>query len=83
MSSQCQCENPSECMSRWARTEWPELVGVSQDMAELSIEKANSEIDAIPIVKGTPVPDPECNCCRVWLWVDKLGGTVVEVPRVG
>lgn len=60
---------------------WPELVGVSGQIAAAQIEKENPNVDAIVKLKGTPVTE-DFKCNRVWVWVD-THGVVTSVPRVG
>ncbi|KAL2325122.1 hypothetical protein Fmac_024180 [Flemingia macrophylla] len=68
----------SECQGK---SSWPELVGVEGTVAEATIERENSLVDAIIVVEGTIVTT-DFRCDRVWVWVNKKG-IVYQVPTIG
>ncbi|KAF5822001.1 putative proteinase inhibitor I13, potato inhibitor I [Helianthus annuus] len=60
---------------------WPELVGARGDVAEATIERENSRVDAIVIRVGTNVTG-DFRCDRVWVRVNS-NGVVVQTPSIG
>lgn len=50
-------------------------------VAEATIERENSLVDAIIVLKGTDVTG-DFRCDRVWVWVNK-DGIVYQVPTIG
>ncbi|PSS10056.1 Wound-induced proteinase inhibitor 1 like [Actinidia chinensis var. chinensis] len=64
------------------KLEWPELVGAKQSYATAVIEKENPLVTVIPLPEGAVGLTDLC-CNRVYLFVTKLGGVVIQVPRVG
>ncbi|EXB81308.1 Proteinase inhibitor [Morus notabilis] len=60
---------------------WPELVGVSGEIATATIERENPTVHAIIKRQGTGVTD-DLKCNRVWVWVD-AHGVVTTVPMIG
>jgi len=65
-----------------SRKSWPELLGVAEAIACETIEKSNPNIKAIPILPSQVTPLDFC-CNRVWVWVDKHGGVVIKIPKIG
>ena len=63
------------------KSSWPELVGVEGKVAEATIQRENSLVDAIIVPEGSNVPF-DFRCDRVWVWVDK-DGIVYQVPTIG
>ncbi|KAK9931034.1 hypothetical protein M0R45_018330 [Rubus argutus] len=62
---------------------WPELLGAQGTVAEETIERENSLVDAEIVLEGTIVPaDFRRECKRVRVWVDK-DGIVTRVPVIG
>lgn len=73
------CCQPNEvCM----RQEWPELLGVAEKEACLAIEKSNTKVRAVPLLLNEIHTTDFC-CNRVWVFVDKHGGVVIQAPMVG
>ncbi|CAL8989888.1 unnamed protein product [Prunus brigantina] len=70
MSSECQGKN-----------RWPELLGAQGTVAEATIERENSLVDAQIVLEGTPVTR-DFRCDRVRVWVD-TDGIVTRVPSIG
>ncbi|KAF3968711.1 hypothetical protein ACB098_02G077700 [Castanea mollissima] len=68
----------SECKGK---SSWPELVGVQGTVAEATIERENSYVDAVIVPEGSSVIK-DFRCDRVWVWVDK-NGIVYRVPTIG
>ncbi|KAL5721356.1 hypothetical protein ACHQM5_005010 [Ranunculus cassubicifolius] len=60
---------------------WPELLGARGVVAERTIERENSNVNAIIVPPGTNVTD-DYRCDRVWIWVDE-NGFVAQVPIIG
>ena len=63
------------------KSSWPELVGVQGTVAEATIERENSYVDAVIVPEGSSVI-LDFRCDRVWVWVDK-NGIVYRVPTIG
>ncbi|TYG93894.1 hypothetical protein ES288_A11G147100v1 [Gossypium darwinii] len=63
------------------KNSWPELVGKDGEGAKTTIERENSNVDAIVLLDGTPVTR-DFRCDRVWVWVDS-NGHVVRPPTIG
>ncbi|MCL7047250.1 hypothetical protein MKW94_026626 [Papaver nudicaule] len=63
------------------KSSWPELVGVSGDCAAATIEKENTNVDAIVVPEGSMVI-LDLRCTRVWVWVNKAG-KVYKTPIIG
>ncbi|MQM15250.1 hypothetical protein Taro_048193 [Colocasia esculenta] len=64
------------------KSSWPELVGVDGKKAVAIIERQNPLVDAIIVKEGSAVP-LDFRCDRVWVWVDKQCGKVIEIPNIG
>ncbi|KAK9991898.1 hypothetical protein SO802_026883 [Lithocarpus litseifolius] len=64
-----------------SKSSWPELVGVQGTVAEATIERENSYVDAVIVPEGSSVI-LDFRCDRVWVWVDK-NGIVYRVPTIG
>ncbi|KAJ9543569.1 hypothetical protein OSB04_023276 [Centaurea solstitialis] len=63
------------------KNSWPELVGSKGEYAVTKIEEENSQVNAIVVSEGTPIP-LDFRCDRVWVIVD-CHGTVVQTPTIG
>ncbi|KAI4317968.1 hypothetical protein L6164_025788 [Bauhinia variegata] len=63
------------------KSSWPELVGEQGNVAEATIERENSLVDAIIVKEGSSVTT-DFRCDRVWVWVD-ANGIVSIVPIIG
>nr|GLL18374.1 hypothetical protein A4A49_28463 [Ipomoea trifida]GMC48260.1 inhibitor of trypsin and hageman factor [Ipomoea batatas]GME21574.1 inhibitor of trypsin and hageman factor [Ipomoea batatas] len=81
----CNCVG-NACRSRFPdgeKLEWPELVGISETIAEVTISKTNNYVT---IVKNYDTCPPNVdNCCnRVTLCINACKGSVVtHAPVVG
>lgn len=74
------CESYNDTYSE--NQAWPELLGVPEKVACAVIEKSNSNIRAVAIPSSYYRTLDFC-VNRVWVEVDKFGGVVVEIPRIG
>ena len=63
------------------KSSWPELVGVQGTVAEATIQRENSLVNAIIVPEGSSVIT-DFRCDRVWVWVNK-DGIVKKVPAIG
>ncbi|KDP42135.1 hypothetical protein JCGZ_03192 [Jatropha curcas] len=63
------------------KSSWPELLGANVKAAAALIEKQNSNVNAIVLKEGSPVP-LDFRCDRVWVVVNECG-VVVQVPTIG
>ncbi|GMP56132.1 hypothetical protein CsSME_00020720 [Camellia sinensis var. sinensis] len=63
------------------KVSWPELLGADGETAAATIEKENSLVKAVILLKGSPITD-DFVCTRVRVFVDK-SGIVVLVPKAG
>ncbi|KDP21343.1 hypothetical protein JCGZ_21814 [Jatropha curcas] len=63
------------------KSSWPELLGTNGEAAAATIEKENTNVDAIVVKEGTGVIE-DFRCNRVWVWVNEYG-VVTQVPTVG
>lgn len=61
---------------------WPEVVGLSGEVAKAKIEKENPTVTAEIKMHGTSTSDDYMRADRVRVWVD-LKGVVKDVPQVG
>lgn len=73
--------NTYMCMYVGGKKKWPELVGVSANVAAQKIEKENPNVHTVVLLQGSPTT-PDYKCDRVRLWVD-LHGVVTAVPQIG
>ena len=60
---------------------WPELLGAQGTVAEETIERENSLVDAEIVVEGSSVTG-DFRCDRVRVWVD-TDGIVTRIPIIG
>ncbi|KAL5542159.1 hypothetical protein UlMin_009869 [Ulmus minor] len=63
------------------KSTWPELLGVQGEVAEETIERENTSVDAVIVLEGSVVT-PDIRCDRVRVWVDE-NGIVTRIPTVG
>ncbi|KAK9931037.1 hypothetical protein M0R45_018333 [Rubus argutus] len=63
------------------KNSWPELLGAQGTVAEETIERENSLVDAVIVLEGSIVTD-DFRCDRVRVWVD-TEGIVTRVPIIG
>ncbi|XP_062150152.1 proteinase inhibitor-like [Alnus glutinosa] len=63
------------------KNSWPELVGEQGTVAEATIERENSLVNAVIVEEGSFVTQ-DFRCDRVWVWVNE-NGTVCSVPTIG
>lgn len=61
---------------------WPELVGVSGDLAVSTIERENPGVNAFILRTGI-IPVTDFRCDRVWVHVDDDGYNVTQAPMIG
>lgn len=64
------------------KSSWPELVGVTGDVAVKIIEKENRYVNAVIVEEGTFVTQ-DFRCDRVRVWVDKYTRIVITTPTIG
>ncbi|KAK9747664.1 hypothetical protein RND81_02G006900 [Saponaria officinalis] len=60
---------------------WPELVGEKGTVAVSTIEKENTNVQAVIVPDGSIVTD-DFRCDRVRVWVD-CNGVVIRAPIIG
>ncbi|XVE77883.1 hypothetical protein DITRI_Ditri13aG0099500 [Diplodiscus trichospermus] len=70
----------SNC-SDTGKSSWPELVGISGEVAAAIIEKENPKV-SVAIVKEGMMVTMDFGCDRVRVWVDKYG-IVKLTPKIG
>ncbi|KAL0395249.1 UNVERIFIED_CONTAM: Proteinase inhibitor [Sesamum latifolium] len=63
------------------KSAWPELVGVSGEIAVKTIEEENSLITAIIVPPSQPFIPGDFRCDRVFVFVDDEG-IVERTPRI-
>ncbi|KAL5542162.1 hypothetical protein UlMin_009872 [Ulmus minor] len=63
------------------KSTWPELLGVQGEVAEETIERENTSVDAVIVLEGSVVT-ADFRCDRVRVWVDK-NGIVTRIPTIG
>ncbi|KAL0395248.1 UNVERIFIED_CONTAM: Proteinase inhibitor [Sesamum latifolium] len=63
------------------KTAWPELVGVSGEIAVKTIEEENSFVDAIIVPPSQTAIPGDFSCSRVFVFIDD-DGIVTRVPTV-
>ncbi|GMY27215.1 glu S.griseus protease inhibitor [Fagus crenata] len=68
----------SECEGK---NSWPELLESQGTVAEATIERENTAVDAVIVLEGSIVT-PDFRCDRVRVWVD-TNGIVTRVPVIG
>ncbi|KAL5542161.1 hypothetical protein UlMin_009871 [Ulmus minor] len=60
---------------------WPELLGAQGKVAEETIERENTGVDAVIVPEGSMVTT-DFRCDRVRVWVAK-NGIVTRIPTIG
>ncbi|PON53259.1 Proteinase inhibitor [Parasponia andersonii] len=64
------------------KSSWPELVGIHNEVAEMTIQKENPSVKAVIVVPEGSFVTLELRRDRVRLWVDQQG-LVTRVPNIG
>ncbi|CAJ2628096.1 glu S.griseus protease inhibitor-like [Trifolium pratense] len=62
---------------------WPELVGGEGKVAAATIERENPLVNAYIVIDGYDSVIENFCCNRVWVWVDKEHGIVIQTPIIG
>ncbi|XP_058085501.1 proteinase inhibitor-like [Magnolia sinica] len=63
------------------KSEWPELLNVTGEVAKTTIERENPSVTAYIIDEGAVV-DTQFRCDRVWVRVNN-NGVVTRIPKIG